>query len=390
MRNELSRLIAVGLVSASLVVTSGCAGSDLYGARTQQTTPPPTVVGSSGDESDGSTPSASKSLTSNPNPSASTPSAGSATPSALRAPKPTVAEPRAILNSGSTGDKVRELQARLAQLQWFPGRIAPTYGPGTTAAVRGFQGKRRLPTTGEVDQKTWDALIRMTETPTRDAMYNIVKAGPAILKQGQQGNRVKDLQARLKQIGWFSEQITGHYGSVTVASVRGFQQKRGIPVTGAVDQTTLDRLYAMTRRPSANELANKPHGNVTGSTAGLDSRCLTGRVMCVSKRTNTLKWVVDGQPKLTLDVRFGSQRNATREGNFQVGWKSRNHVSTIYDTAMPYAMFFSGGQAVHYSADFAARGYNGASHGCINVRNRQAIGWLFDQVRVGDRVVVHR
>ena len=36
---------------------------------------------------------------------------------------------------------------------------------------------------------------------------------------------------------------------------------------------------------------------------------------------------------------------------------------------MPYAMFFSGGQAVHYSPDFAARGYNGASHGCVNVRN---------------------
>ena len=29
---------------------------------------------------------------------------------------------------------------------------------------------------------------------------------------------------------------------------------------------------------------------------------------------------------------------------------------------MPYAMFFSGGQAVHYLPAFAARGYNGASH----------------------------
>ncbi len=388
MRKELSRLIAVILVSASLVVASGCAGSDLSGARTQQTTPPPTVVASSGDESGRSAPSASESLT--PTPSASSPATGSATPSAptTPTPKPTVTEPASVLKPGSTGDKVRELQARLAQIQWFSGQIATTYSPSTTAAVRGFQGKRGLPTTGGVDQKTWDALIRMTETPTHDAMYNINNAGPAILKQGQQSDRVKDLQARLNQIGWFSEMITGYYGSATVASVRGFQQKRGIPVTGAVDQTTLDRLYAMTRLPSANELANKP--NVTGSTAGLDSRCLTGRVMCVSKRTNTLRWVVNGQLMLTLDVRFGSQQNATREGNFQVGWKSRNHVSSIYHTAMPYAMFFSGGQAVHYSADFAARGYNGASHGCINVRNRQAIGWLFDQVRVGDRVVVYR
>jgi lipoprotein-anchoring transpeptidase ErfK/SrfK len=56
---------------------------------------------------------------------------------------------------------------------------------------------------------------------------------------------------------------------------------------------------------------------------------------------------------------------------------------------MPFAMFFSGGQAVHYSPDFAANGYNGSSHGCVNVRNRAAIASLFDQVRIGDKVIVY-
>jgi lipoprotein-anchoring transpeptidase ErfK/SrfK len=70
--------------------------------------------------------------------------------------------------------------------------------------------------------------------------------------------------------------------------------------------------------------------------------------------------------------------------------KSRDHVSSLYNTSMPYAMFFSGGQAVHYSPDFAANGYNGASHGCVNVRDLAAIQSLFGQVRVGDRVVVYR
>jgi lipoprotein-anchoring transpeptidase ErfK/SrfK len=57
---------------------------------------------------------------------------------------------------------------------------------------------------------------------------------------------------------------------------------------------------------------------------------------------------------------------------------------------MPYAMFFSRGQAVHYSADFAARGYNGCSHGCVNVRNKSAIAYMFGHVRIGTRVVVYR
>ena len=198
---------------------------------------------------------------------------------------------------------------------------------------------------------------------------------------------MRGLQARLKQIGWFSVPVTGTYGRTTAASVRGFQGKRQIPVTGEVDQRTLNRLRAMTRTPSNAELYNRVP---TGSASGLDRRCLTGRALCVSKRTNSLVWVVNGQARLRMDVRFGSDRTPTREGTFSVGWKSRHHFSSLYDTAMPYAMFFSGGQAVHYSPDFAARGYNGASHGCVNVRNLPGIQALFAQVRVGDKVIVYR
>jgi lipoprotein-anchoring transpeptidase ErfK/SrfK len=100
--------------------------------------------------------------------------------------------------------------------------------------------------------------------------------------------------------------------------------------------------------------------------------------------------VIDGTVRMSVDVRFGSAELPTREGQFAVFSKSRDHVSSLYDTSMPYAMFFSGGQAVHYSPDFAANGYNGASHGCVNVRDLGAIQSLFEQAQVGDRVVVYR
>ena len=181
--------------------------------------------------------------------------------------------------------------------------------------------------------------------------------------------------------------MTGSYGSMTVGAVKGFQDKRAIPVTGEVDHRTWNRLTAMTRTPSNDEKHNR---TPKPSAAGLDSRCMTGRALCISKATNSLVWVIDGKPQMRMDVRFGSQELPTREGSFSVGWKSRNHVSTIYHTKMPYAMFFSGGQAVHYSPDFAARGYNGASHGCVNVRNLAGIQSLFNDVRVGDKVIVYR
>lgn len=211
-------------------------------------------------------------------------------------------------------------------------------------------------------------------------------SGPRLFGRGDSGDDVRDLQARLKQIGWFNAGVTGFYGNVTTEAVSGFQGKRGIAVTGFVDQTTLDRLHAMTREPTEAELIDAPPPVPSGK---LDPRCLTGRVMCIDKSTSVLRWVVGGTVQLSVEVRFGSQELPTREGQFSVFAKSRDHVSSIYKTPMPFAMFFSGGQAVHYSPDFAANGYNGASHGCVNVRDYGAITSLYDQVNIGDGVVIY-
>ncbi|MFE6507816.1 peptidoglycan-binding protein [Nocardioides sp. NPDC057767] len=211
-------------------------------------------------------------------------------------------------------------------------------------------------------------------------------SGPRLFGKGDSGDDVRDLQARLKQIGWFNAGVTGFYGDVTTEAVSGFQAKRGIAVTGFVDQTTLDRLHAMTREPTEAELTNAPPPVPAGK---LDPRCLTGRVMCIDKSTSMLRWVIGGTVQMSVEVRFGSQELPTREGQFSVFAKSRDHVSSIYKTPMPFAMFFSGGQAVHYSPDFAANGYNGASHGCVNVRDYGAITSLYDQVNIGDGVVIY-
>lgn len=317
------------------------------------------------------------------------------------APEPSVTEPvttstpsetllpAALVKPGDSGDKVRELQHRLLQLDWFEGQITDSFDDQTQLAVEGFQTRRGLPALGFVDEDTWVRLLEMSRTPTRDEMYNILTPGPALLASGAQGDGVKDLQARLKQVAWFDESITGTYGSVTVAAVEGFQAKREIPVTGEVDQRTMDRLTSMTRKPTTDELnnvASKPKPNAVT----VDDRCLTGRVVCISKSQRKLAWVVDGEVRLTMDVRFGSELTPTRNGAFAVNWKSKNHVSSLYDTAMPYALFFSGGQAVHFSADFKARGYNGSSHGCVNVRDKDAVSSLFDATQVGDKVIVYQ
>ncbi|NUR07210.1 MAG: L,D-transpeptidase family protein [Nocardioidaceae bacterium] len=259
------------------------------------------------------------------------------------------------------------------------------YDAETVAAVRGFQGKRGLERSGTVDERTWRRLVRMTRTPSADEMFN--RAGPALFERGDDGHDVRVIQARLRQIAWFFGNVSDHYGDQTVSAVRGFQAKRQVPVTGKVDRRTLDLLVGMTTTPTADELANRAPDPADG--APLDARCRTGRALCIDKTSNSLRWVVDGKTQMSLDVRFGASYSPTREGLFHVYWKDRDHVSRMYGSAMPFSMFFSRGQAVHFSSDFAARGYYGASHGCVNVRDYSKLASLFDQVGVGDKVVVY-
>lgn len=212
-------------------------------------------------------------------------------------------------------------------------------------------------------------------------------AGTALLQDGDSSDAVRELQARLRQLDHFDHDVTGYYGEVTAAAVKDFQAAQGLPATGRVDRATLDLLESLTDEPSEDDLDNTAQVNEPGP---LDPRCLTGRVLCADKTSLTLRWVVDGEVRRTFDARFGAPGGfETGEGLFHVTVKSRDHVSSLYDASMPFALFFNGGEAVHFSPAFVADGYDGYSHGCVNLRDYDGAAWLFDQVQVGDSVVVY-
>ncbi|MFI1292393.1 L,D-transpeptidase family protein [Streptomyces sp. NPDC020792] len=256
---------------------------------------------------------------------------------------------------------------------------------GCTVQSPGPDGRPRSPVHIEVPDTGPPGARTSAPGGTGPARTPVRTTARVLWSRGDSGRDVRELQARLRQIGWLFDGPTGSYDDLTEQAVKGFQGKRGLPRTGRTDTVTWQRLLRMTHEPGRWELYL-----MGGQPAGPpDGRCLTGRVLCIDKTSRTLRWMVDGRTLSTMAVRFGTEYTPTREGVFQVYWKSRHHVSTLYDSPMPYALFFSGGQAVHYSYDFAARGYAGGSHGCVNVRDEAAVSRLFAQVRVGDRVVVH-
>ncbi|MFK0226109.1 peptidoglycan-binding protein [Streptomyces sp. NPDC090303] len=266
-------------------------------------------------------------------------------------------------------------------------------GTGTPAAPPSASASAGTPGATPTDAPTSDgkppspSATFPTESPSGPASADPsgTPSTKRLLGDGDENEQVRELQARLRQLDFFDRAPTGFYGTMTAGAVKKFQARRGLPETGTVDEATWSQLLSASRKPTADEL--KPA--TTNKLDTPDPRCMTGRVLCISKESRTLAWMIDGRVVSSMDVRFGSENTPTREGLFKVEWKAREWTSTIYHTPMPYAMFFSRGQAVHYSADFAARGYAGASHGCVNVRDRAKLSALFDQVKPGDKVVVH-
>ncbi|MCX5376363.1 L,D-transpeptidase family protein [Streptomyces sp. NBC_00091] len=224
-----------------------------------------------------------------------------------------------------------------------------------------------------------------SQSPSSSPSESAAPGPKPLMANGDENDQVRELQARLRQLKLVSTAPTGFYGSKTTAAVKTFQSQHGLGATGAVDEATWQKLQGLSRKPTDEELRPPTTNEVDAP----DPRCMQGRVMCISKESRTLAWMIDGKVVSTMDVRFGSENTPTREGLFKVEWKAREWTSTIYHTSMPYSMFFSEGQAVHYSSDFAARGYSGASHGCVNVRDKGKLSALFDQVKVGDKVVVY-
>lgn len=192
------------------------------------------------------------------------------------------------------------------------------------------------------------------------------------LVKGDVGALVADVQQRLVWLGQ-PVKVTRVMDKATLSAVKTFRIKFFLGSTSSVTSQVAKKLRILTATEGA-----------------LPAACRTsGLVLCISKTQKVLRLVRSGHVLLTTDARFGGEGHPTREGVFHVYSKSRDHTSSLYHTWMPFAMFFSGGQAVHYSPFFHAVGYNGASHGCVNLRTIAVAEALFDEVPVGTRVVVY-
>lgn len=161
-----------------------------------------------------------------------------------------------LLERGSRGDRVVQLQQHLTTLGYSVGEIDGIFGQITEAAVIRFQQDAQLPVTGKVGSQEIAAIDqRIANSAQPKAPTQAIQRSQ--LAQGDYGSEVGQLQRRLKELGFFEPSVTEYYGDLTQAAVSNFQRSQGIPSSGIADTQTLEALKLRsatlsTTSPTAN------------------------------------------------------------------------------------------------------------------------------------------
>ena len=102
-------------------------------------------------------------------------------------------------------------------------------------------------------------LLVVTFVTTLMMQYNEVQA---LSKYGSRGSEVRTIQDKLKRWGYYTGNVDGIYGSLTVAAVKRFQQKNGLKVDGIAGTQTLNAMGIMQSSSSGSSSSNSSNVNL--------------------------------------------------------------------------------------------------------------------------------
>jgi len=227
----------------------------------------------------------------------------SAKPAVTATPKPTNTPVPASLKKGDTGVAVKQMQQRLMQLGYMSGPADGEFGDVTERAVRAFQNRHGLTADGKAGTYTLNKLY------SDSAKYAVATATPkptntpvpAALKKGDQGAAVKEMQQRLRELGYLKSWADGDFGQETEDALKVFQARHGLAADGKAGERTLDKLFSenakyavATATPTAKP-TNTPKPTATPKAESLDYYLRLGssgnKVKVLQNRLIELGWL---------------------------------------------------------------------------------------------------
>ena len=173
----------------------------------------------------------------------------------MLASAPTVAQPAQSLvymQPLAPGAAMR-VQERLRQLGAYTGRVDGVWGPDSQAALDRFQQARGLQVTGQLNQATTSTLGLSPTELVAVAPGPVTPSGTALSPSVEPLSpaAVRNVQARLRGLGFYRGAVDGVWGSGTQAGVERFQQGRGLQPNGQLNPATLSAMGLDPDNPAA-------------------------------------------------------------------------------------------------------------------------------------------
>jgi peptidoglycan hydrolase-like protein with peptidoglycan-binding domain len=152
---------------------------------------------------------------------------------------------------GATGDAVWSVQQALINSGFaVKGGADGKFGLATTIALGKFQSAKGLPLTKVVDEATAIAL-GMLAAPKTVVTASVKTASPVVIKsssfpkQGDRSDQVKAIQTVLiNDVIGLVGGADGRFGAGTSAAIAEYQRRRGLNITGAMDDATNAAMFA--------------------------------------------------------------------------------------------------------------------------------------------------
>jgi len=141
------------------------------------------------------------------------------------------------------------------------------------------------------------------------------------LKEGSTGKDVVELQGRLKHLGYFGDEIDGHFGPSTRNAVTWFQWKFGLKSDGIVAGKTKVMLWKATKdwRPTAEDV---PQADRKGGTAAAGGARARNASLPATNRLN----LTANELKLMANAVYGEARGEPYKGQVAVAAVILNRV----------------------------------------------------------------
>jgi lipoprotein-anchoring transpeptidase ErfK/SrfK len=199
---------------------------------------------------------------------------------------------------------------------------------------------------------------------------------PVSLRVGDEGPAVLEIQQRLSDLGYWLDEVDGHFGQLTRQAVLAFQKAEGLTRDGIAGPQTRGALPDASRpQPEDAE----------------------GDHIEVDLERQLLLVVRDGKVQWTFNTSTGSGESydrpsggtgvaTTPRGEFeierQINGLRRAELGLLYRPK-----YFHGGIAVHGSGSIPAEP---ASHGCVRLTNSAMdLLWSSDVATIGTEVIVY-